>query len=170
MASRLLYTFALLSFGTSVAAADADVSDAEAQSVEACTCLVGLLPATNESIAPEAESFSAALARASFDPEVGAVTFGDAALSLPVDAITSFVPDAVPTTPERVLWCEDSDDPRCSQDAGQPDASELAFPGPAMGSSETQDDPRLGAVTDGQRAHLGGAAGVLRTLDRPPRG
>lgn len=143
---------------------------------DTCTCGV-LPPVAEEQAAPlsQPETFASVLAAATradlADPlNASQETVGDAALSLPGDALSSQLDiDPVPT-PERVLWCEDADDPRCSQDAGQSEAPELTSPNPTLVTGRAQDDPRHGAVKNGWRAHLGDAAGVRRDLDRPPCG
>lgn len=88
-------------------------------------------------------------------------------LSRPLDEIAS-LPPAPP--PERVLWCDGSDDPRCSQGTPPPVSAEVAS-GPPGAITHTSVHVFRRERSMSQHAHAGLDAHVApsRSLERPPR-
>jgi len=88
-------------------------------------------------------------------------------LSRPLDEIAS-LPPAPP--PERVLWCDGSDDPRCSQGTPPPVSAEVAS-GPPGAITHTSVHVFRRERSSSRHAHAGLDAHVApsRSLERPPR-
>jgi len=103
-------------------------------------------------------------------------TMGPDALSRPVDELISpplfvMVGDGQAPSPEQVLWCEGSNDPRCSPGTGTPIAPEVSSPPPAAAADlgeEPTPDPVVLRPFDPEG--LGAASGARRSIERPPRG
>lgn len=106
-----------------------------------------------------------------FDAPVSEATSGDDAVSQPVDAIASFVTYVPPPPePEKVLWCEGSDDPRCFPVQGHSAGFDLSVPSP--GDLARDVAPRSRALSAQNRTAFSGfgpSAGVRLRLDRPPQ-
>ena len=71
--------------------------------------------ATQASAAQECTCVSAL----DIDGPMSKLSFGVDAISRPVDEIMSFFLPETPEKPEQVLWCENEDDPRCSEQQGK---------------------------------------------------
>jgi len=104
---------------------------------------------------------------------VSEATVGDEAVSQPVDVISSqeVVVPTTPAAPEKVLWCESSDDPRCAPVQGTSPAPELTMPSP--GNLAPPQMPRAHTFPTSRRtANMGLAAsvGARFELERPPQG
>lgn len=107
------------------------------------------------------------------DAPVSEATMGDAAVSQPVDVISSHevIVASAPEAPEKVLWCESSDDPRCAPIQGTTPAPELTMPSP--GNLVPPQTPRAEMFPTSRRtANVGLAAsvGARFELERPPQG
>ncbi len=105
------------------------------------------------------------------DAPVSEATMGEEAVSQPLDVISSQEVVVVPPPePEKVLWCENSDDPRCAPIQGNTPTAELTMPSP--GELVSAPAPRTTlSPTSRQTANLGLAAsvGAQFTLERPPQ-
>lgn len=106
------------------------------------------------------------------DAPISEATPGDEAVSQPVDVISSQEVVAVEAEePEKVLWCEGSDDPRCAPIEGNTSAPELTMPSP--GELVRAAAPRASMFPTSRRtANTGLAAsvGARSDLERPPQG
>ena len=108
------------------------------------------------------------------DAPVSEPTLGEDALSRPVDELSSaptlvvLGADAAPS-PEPLLWCEGSNDPRCERGTGTPIGPELSSPPPAATPiAEIAVRPRAGTDFPFVHEGLGAARGARRPIDRPP--
>lgn len=91
----------------------------------------------------------------------------DDVLSRPLDEIASLPP--LPS-PERVLWCDGSDDPRCTQGTPPPVSAEVASGPPgALVYSHTTFARRPRITGRHPNAGLAAHVGASVSLDRPPR-
>lgn len=151
-----------------------------ASAADTCVCWTGLDAPTSESSPEllrrltelqEAEAQRvAAIAERTFRLRVPSTTdeleSGDI-LSRPLDEIAS-LPPAPP--PERVLWCDGSDDPRCSQGTPPPVSAEVAS-GPPGAITQTSVHVFRREPPSSRHAHAGLDAHVApsRSLERPPR-
>ncbi len=105
---------------------------------------------------------------ASREPASGVVELlAEEALSRPLDEIASLPPAPAP---ERVLWCDGSDDPRCTPGNPVPTSAEVAS-GPPGAPIAALSVPSLHSrsVTRHGRVGLAPYAAGLGGLDRPPR-
>ena len=107
------------------------------------------------------------------DAPISEATMGDDAVSQPVDVISSHevVVAATPEAPEKVLWCESSDDPRCFPIQGNTPVPELTMPSP--GNLVRPAAPHFDASPTSRRTANGGLAasvGARSELERPPQG
>ncbi|MCB9611665.1 MAG: hypothetical protein H6722_04335 [Sandaracinus sp.] len=91
----------------------------------------------------------------------------DDALSRPLDEIAS-LPPAPPA--ERVLWCDGSDDPRCTPGTPAPVSAEVAS-GPPGALTHALHAPSGRPRATPRHAHFGlsAHAALLASLERPPR-
>lgn len=142
---RLLAAMALSSLGV--------LSGSSLASADACTCMD---PSWEDLNAPVSEA-----------------TSGEEAVSQPVDVISSqeVVVPAAPTEPEKVLWCESTDDPRCFPIQGNTPAPELTMPSP--GNLVRPPMPRFDASPTSRRTAnqgLAASVGARFELERPPQG
>ncbi|MBX3248901.1 MAG: hypothetical protein KF901_17120 [Myxococcales bacterium] len=88
------------------------------------------------------------------------------ALSRPIEDITSRMPDP----PERVLWCDGGDDPRCAPgNPAPPSASVATTPPAALTQAQAARSGRPSESTRSARVGLSHARGVRFGLVRPPR-
>ena len=103
---------------------------------------------------------------------VSEATPGDEAVSQPVDVISSQEVVVVePEAPEKVLWCESSDDPRCAPIQGTNPAPELTMPSP--GELARTVAPRATTFPTSRRTAnegLAASVGARFELERPPQG
>lgn len=143
-------------------------------SAEPCVCLAGAQPAEGDLGA------AAALPLSPFaydlDAPASEPTMGADALSRPVEELSSpplfrVLADGQEPSPEQVLWCEGSDDPRCTPGTSTPVSPEVSSPPPASAASATGAAGRAPTIlrpfdAEGLRA----ACGTRRSIERPPRG
>lgn len=166
------------------AAALALLGPAATAAAEPCVCLTGT-PAEGpvlEASFPYLDlADGSALADAPLlaDAPASVPTEGEDALSRPVEELISpplfiWVEEpslgGAPAPVQKVLWCEGSDDPRCSPAHGDPVTPEIVSPPPAAPASVTSAPRPRGLHADPfVREGLDGARGVRRALERPPR-
>ncbi len=140
-----------------------------------CVCLAGDEPAATD-LGAEAPALPLSpFVAYDVDAPASEPTMGADALSRPVEELSSpplFVvvgTDQAPS-PEQVLWCEGSNDPRCTPGTGTPIAPEVSSPPPAAVAS-------LGVERDSLRSRLRpfepeglrASRGTRRSIERPPR-
>lgn len=140
-----------------------------------CVCLAGTEPAVGDLGAAAPALPLSPFVAYDVDAPASEPTMGPDALSRPVEELISpplFVmvgSDEAPS-PEQVLWCEGSDDPRCSPATGTPIAPEVSSPPPAaVPSTQAEAEPRPSELRPVDPAGLRAAAGARRTIERPPR-
>ncbi|MCU0671691.1 MAG: hypothetical protein MUE69_02745 [Myxococcota bacterium] len=151
-----------------------------ASAADTCVCWTGLDAPASESSPEllrrltelqEAEAQRvAAIAEGTFRlraPNTAAELEPGDILSRPLDEIAS-LPPAPP--PERVLWCDGSDDPRCSQGTPPPVSAEVAS-GPPGAITHTSVRVFRRERSSSRHAHAGLDAHVAASpsLERPPR-
>lgn len=155
-------------------AAMALLGSASPAAADPCVCLAGAEPAVGDVhvTAPALPASPFAIA----DAPASEPTMGDDALSRPIEELSSpplfmMLADDQEPSPEQVLWCEGSNDPRCSPGTGTPVAPEVSSPPPAAAASTGSEPDRVATSLppfdpEGLRA----ARGTRRSIERPPRG
>ena len=154
------------------AAAMALIGPAASAAAEPCVCLAGF----DVEQAPLLAGVSLLPTRD--DAPASEPTLGSEALSLPIQELSSpalfvWVDEAAlggtSAPAQKVLWCEGSDDPRCSPAHGTPVAPELSSPPPA-GLASALPLPALPGLEVGPslREGLRAARGTRRVPERPP--
>lgn len=141
-----------------------------------CVCLAGAEPAAGDVHAEAPALPLSPFAVFDADAPASEPTMGDDALSRPVEELSSpplfvVLSDDQEPSPEQVLWCEGSNDPRCSPGTGTPIVPEVSSPPPAAVASttaETESQPAILRPFDPEG--LRAARGTRRSIERPPRG
>lgn len=140
-----------------------------------CVCLAGVEPATGD-LGAEAPALPLSpFVAYDVDAPASEPTMGADALSRPVEELSSVPLFVVVATgqkpsPEQVLWCEGSNDPRCSPGTGTPIAPEVSSPPPAaVASTDVARDPAPIQLRPFDPEGLRAARGARRSIERPPR-
>jgi hypothetical protein len=141
-----------------------------------CVCLAGDEPAVGD-LGAEAPALPLSpFAAYELDAPASEPTMGDDALSRPIEELSSpplfmMLADDQEPSPEQVLWCEGSDDPRCTPGTSTPATPEVTSPPPAaVRSMDAEPGARPTTLRPFDPEGLRAARGTRRSIERPPRG